>query len=47
MMKPVIASEILLLEKKVSVLHGNKCKQIIEEEAKNLSVDGVFNPNAA
>ena len=44
---PVLNTEIALLEKKVSEMHGSKCKQIIQEETNNLCVDGVFNPNEA
>ena len=44
---PVINTEIAFIEKKVAELHGNKCKTRIEEEASQLSINGVFNPNGA
>ena len=42
MLIPVLSTKISLLEQKVSRIHGEKCKRIIEEEASNLSVNGAF-----
>ena len=44
---PVLKTEISLLEKKLAVMHGDKCKEKIKEETNNLCINGVFNANGA
>ena len=45
--KPTIMSDIENNERNISILQGNKCRDIITEATKELSINGVFNHNAA
>ena len=45
MQKPIIEIELMEAETKVAKLQGAKCKRIIEENTKNLLVDGSFRLN--
>ena len=47
MCKPVLEAEIKSYEKKIAEMQGDKCKDLIQEETKNLKVNDVFNPNIA
>ena len=48
MCKPVLLVEIAEYEKAVAEIQGEKCRKIVEDEARKLvSDDFVFNPNAA